>query len=79
VGSRLAKMPSQLLRRVSKAQLIDSLRRQTAAPFHVIIWDNSPVRLGEALSRLEHEPDDSVYYATPNRVFSTRVAVPSSN
>jgi hypothetical protein len=72
-------MPSQVLRRVSKAQLIESLRRHTAAPFHVIIWDNSPVRLAEALMRLEREPDDSVYYATPNRVFSTRVAVASAN
>lgn len=70
-------MASQLLRRLSKTQLLESLRRQTAAPFHVIIWDNTPVRLGEALSRLERAADDTVYYATPQRVFSS--PAPSAN
>ena len=70
-------MASQLLRRLSKTQLIETLRRQTAAPFHVIIWDNTPVRLAEALSSLERAPDDSVYYATPQRVFTSASA--SSN
>ena len=67
----MQRMTSPLLRRLSKAQLVDALRRQTASPLHVIIWDNSPVRLGEALTRLEHEPEDSYFYATPERVFST--------
>ena len=53
--------------------------RQTAAPFHVIIWDNSPLRLAEALSLLERAPDDAVYYATPERVFSARAAASTSN
>jgi hypothetical protein len=72
-------MASQLLRRLNKAQLIQALRRQTAAPFHVIMWDNSPVRLAEALLRLEHAPDDSVYYATPQRVFSTSAPAHTAN
>jgi hypothetical protein len=63
-------MATPLLRRLSKAQLLASLRRETAAPFHVILWDNTPVRLVEALGRLEHAPEDAVYYANPNRVFS---------
>ena len=63
-------MATSVLRRLSKAQLLASLRRETAAPFHVILWDNTPVRLGEALTRLERAPEDAVYYANPNRVFS---------
>ncbi len=63
-------MASALLRRLNKSQLLEVLRRRTAAPFHVIIWDNSPVRLGDALSRLEDEPDDAVFYAASERVFS---------
>ena len=63
-------MATQLLRRLNKAQLLASLKRETAAPFHVILWDNTPVRLAEALGRLEHAPEDAVYYANPNRVFS---------
>ncbi len=63
-------MASQVLRRLNKAQLTDSLRRRSAAPFHVIIWDNRPIRLEEALSILERDPDDAVYYAQPERVFS---------
>ena len=70
-------MASQLLRRLSKAQLLQALRCQTAAPFHVIIWDNSPVRLAEALLQLERAPDDAVYYATPERVFSIGIPAPS--
>jgi hypothetical protein len=71
------RMASQLLRRLSKVQLLQALRRQTAAPFHVIMWDNSPVRLAEALTRVEHAPDDAVYYATPQRVFSTSAPAPA--
>ena len=67
----MQRMVSPLLRRLSTAQLVDALRRQTASPWHVIIWDNRPVRLGEALTRLEHESEDSYFYATPERVFST--------
>ncbi|HET7769132.1 MAG TPA: hypothetical protein VFN74_10205 [Chloroflexota bacterium] len=63
-------MSTSVLRRLSKAQLLASLRRETAAPFHVILWDNTPVRLAEALTRLERAPEDAVYYANPNRVFS---------
>ncbi|HEU5315962.1 MAG TPA: hypothetical protein VFX49_07615 [Chloroflexota bacterium] len=70
-------MASPLLRRLSKAQLLQSLRRQTAAPFHVIIWDNNPIRLAEALSLLERAPEESAYYATPERVFSIGTAAPS--
>jgi hypothetical protein len=66
-----------VLRRLNKVQLLQALQRQTAAPFHVIIWDNSPVQLAEALQRLEHAPDDSMYYATPQRVFSTTAAIPA--
>ena len=62
-------MSTPVLRRLSKAQLLASLRRETAAPFHVILWDNTPVRLAEALTRLERAPEDAVYYANPNRVF----------
>jgi hypothetical protein len=63
-------MATPVLRRLSKAQLLASLQRETAAPFHVILWDNIPVRLAEALNRLERAPEDAVYYANPNRVFS---------
>lgn len=63
-------MPSQLLRRVSKYQLMAALRRQKAAPFHFILWDNRPIRLADALGQLEREPEDSIYYATPEQVFS---------
>ena len=63
-------MATQVLRRLSRAQLLASLRRETAAPFHVIIWDNSPVRLAEALLRLEGAPEDALYYASPERVFT---------
>ena len=70
-------MATQLLRRLNKAQLLDSLRRETAAPFHIIIWNNTPVRLAEALLRLEHDPEDAVYYANPNRVFSSNMLVPT--
>ncbi|MBI3972194.1 MAG: hypothetical protein HY332_12965 [Chloroflexi bacterium] len=63
-------MASQLLRRMSKAQLRDALRRKTAAPFHSILWDSRPVRLGEALSRLDRESEDAYFYATPDEVFS---------
>lgn len=69
-------MAFRLLRRLSKAQLIAMLRRNTAAPFHMIIWDNRPVRLGEALGRLERDPDDAYYYATPERVFSGAAPLP---
>ena len=68
-GRKNSRMGSPLLRRLSKAQLLASLRRRTAAPFHVIIWDNQPVRLDEALTRTEHAPDDAFFYATPDRVF----------
>lgn len=70
-------MGTQLLRRLSKAQLLASLQRETAAPFHVIMWDNSPVRLAEALTRLERAPEDAEYYASPKRVFSSNGATPS--
>ena len=63
-------MASQLLRRLNKGQLLASLRRETAAPFHVILWDNAPVRLAEALLRLERAPEDAVFYANPSRVYS---------
>ena len=63
-------MATPVLRRLSKAQLLASLQRETAAPFHVILWDNTPVRLAEALTRLERAPEDAEYYANPNRVFS---------
>jgi hypothetical protein len=62
-------MASSLLRRLSKAQLTATLLRRTAAPYHVIIWDNRPVRLDEALSILEREPEDAVFYAAPERVY----------
>lgn len=63
-------MATRLLRCLSKAQLLASLRGETAAPFHVLLWDNTPVRLAEALLRLERAPEDAVFYATPDRVFS---------
>ena len=63
-------MATQVLRRLSRAQLLASLRGETAAPFHVIIWDNTPVRLAEALLRLERAPEDALYYASPERVFT---------
>lgn len=63
-------MASRVFRHLSKAQLISVLRRQTGASFHVIMWDNRPVRLSEALGHLELQPDDSFYYATADRVFS---------
>ena len=63
-------MASRLLRRLNKTQLIAMLRRTSAAPFHTIIWDNRPVRLGEALGQLETAPEDSFYYANVERVFS---------
>ncbi len=66
-------MASQLLRRLNKAQLLASLRRETAAPFHVILWDSAPIRLAEALLRLERAPEDAVFYANPNRVYSATV------
>jgi hypothetical protein len=68
VASALPRMPSHILRRLSKAQLLDRLRRRSAAPFHVIIWDGRPVRLADALTLLERAEDDSYYYATPDRV-----------
>jgi hypothetical protein len=64
-------MATQVLRRLNRAQLLASLRRETAAPFHVIIWDNTPVRLAEALLRLERASEDAVYYASPERVFTS--------
>ena len=70
-------MATQLLRRLSKAQLLASLKRETAAPFHVILWDSAPVRLAEALSQLERDPEDAVYYASPDRVFSANGAAPA--
>lgn len=70
-------MATQLLRRLSKAQLLASLRRETAAPFHIIIWNNTPVRLAEALLRLEHDPEDAVYYVNPKRVFSSNTPSPT--
>jgi hypothetical protein len=63
-------MTSQVLRRLTKAQLLEALRQLTAAPFHIIMWDNSPVRLSEALTRLHQDPDDAHYYASPGHVFS---------
>jgi hypothetical protein len=66
-------MASRVLRRVNKAQLLELLRRSTAAPFHTIIWDNRPMRLGDAVGLLERAPDDSFYYANPRRVFSGAV------
>ena len=72
-------MSTPVLRRLSKAQLLASLRRETAAPFHVILWDNTPVRLAEALTRLERAPEDAVYYANPNRVFSAALHSPSQS
>ena len=70
-------MATQLLRRLSKAQLLASLRRETAAPFHIIIWNNTPVRLAEALLQLEHDPEDAIYYANPKRVFTSNPLVPT--
>ncbi len=70
-------MGLRLLRRLSKPQLMAMLRRHTAAPFHIIIWDNRPVRLGDALGRLERDPDDAFYYATPERVFSGAAPLPA--
>lgn len=63
-------MASQVLRRLTKTQLAQALHRLTAAPFHVIMWDNKPVRLTEALGRLEQAPDDACYYATSNQVYT---------
>ena len=63
-------MAARLLRRLNKAQLIALLRRTSAAPFHTIMWDNRPVRLGEALGQLERAPDDACFYANIDRVFS---------
>jgi hypothetical protein len=70
-------MATQVLRRLNRAQLLASLRSETAAPFHVIIWDNTPVRLAEALLRLERAPEDAAYYASPERVFTCNASVPA--
>ena len=70
-------MASRVLRHVSKAQLVALLHRQRGATYHVILWDNQPVRLVDALGHLEQEPEDSYYYVTPDRVFSDGRAGPS--
>jgi hypothetical protein len=64
-------MGSQVLRRLTRAQLLTSLQRRSAAPFHVILWDSAPLRLADAVARLERAPEDSYYYASPERVFSS--------
>lgn len=63
-------MASQVLRRLSRAELLSVLRRNTGAPFHVILWDNRPIRLGEALGLLEGQPEDAYYYASREQVYS---------
>ncbi|MGI8424789.1 MAG: hypothetical protein ACR2NO_11895 [Chloroflexota bacterium] len=70
-------MTTELLRHLSKAQLLASLRRETAAPFHIIIWNNTPVRLAEALLRLDRDPEDAEYYASRQRVYSSNGAAPA--
>ena len=46
------------------------LRRLTAAPFHMILWDNQPVRLSDALGQIDLDPDDTYYYTTRGCVYS---------
>ena len=63
-------MPSAVLRRVTTPELLAVLRRQSAAPYHVILWDNRPLRLADVLSLLETSPSQALYFAAPGAVFS---------
>lgn len=68
-------IPSQLLRRLTKTELLAVLRRHSAAPFHVILWDSRPVRLSEALGWLELQPEDTYFYAAPEHVYSGNTSI----
>lgn len=63
-------MASHVLRRMSKAELMTQLSRRNAAPYHPIIWDNRPVRIGDALSTLAGRADDEFFYASKEIVYS---------
>ena len=67
-------MPSSVLRRVTPPELIQVLRRQSAAPYGVILWDGRPLPLAEALALLEASAVEALYFSAPGAVFSASTA-----
>ena len=63
-------MPATLLRLFAKSELLAWLQQQQGAPFHLVLWDGSPVRLDEALARAESLEDGAHCYCGGGQIFT---------